>query len=59
MTAHPSDREAAFGLYQPPRAPELIYLRSDIFEKKTRTTPAKVIASSMDRLRQYDEVAKG
>ena len=32
---------------------------ADVFEKKSRTTPAKVIATSKDRLRRYDEIAKG
>jgi phage-related protein len=32
---------------------------AEVFEKKTRTTPAKVIAACKDRLRRYDEVAKG
>jgi phage-related protein len=31
----------------------------DVFEKKTRTTPAKVIAVCKDRLKRYDEIAKG
>jgi len=31
----------------------------EVFEKKTRTTPAKVIATCKDRLTRYDEIAKG
>jgi phage-related protein len=31
----------------------------DVFEKKTRTTPAKVIAVCKDRLKRYDEIVKG
>jgi phage-related protein len=32
---------------------------ASVFEKKTRTTPAKVIAICKDRLKRYDEIAKG
>jgi phage-related protein len=32
---------------------------AEVFEKKSRTTPAKVIAACKDRLRRYDEIAKG
>lgn len=32
---------------------------ADVFEKKTRTTPAKVTQVCRGRLRRYDEVAKG
>jgi phage-related protein len=32
---------------------------ADVFEKKTRTTPGKVIAICRDRLKRYDEIAKG
>jgi phage-related protein len=31
----------------------------DVFEKKTRTTPAKVIAVCKDRLKRYGEIVKG
>ena len=31
---------------------------ADVFEKKTRTTPGKVIAICKDRLKRYDEIAK-
>jgi phage-related protein len=41
------------------RADEDAVVVAGVFEKKTRTTPAKVIASCRDRLRRYDEVAKG
>jgi len=30
---------------------------TEVFEKKTRTTPARVIATCKDRLRRYDETA--
>ncbi len=32
---------------------------ADVFEKKTRTTPAKAIVACKKRLRRYDEIAKG
>jgi phage-related protein len=32
---------------------------AEVFEKKSRTTPRKVIAACKDRLRLYDEIAKG
>ena len=32
---------------------------AEVFEKKSRTTPAKTIALSKDRLRRYDEATKG
>jgi len=32
---------------------------ADVFEKKTRTTSGKVIALCRERLKRYDEVAKG
>ena len=32
---------------------------ADVFEKKSRTTPARVIATCKDRLRHYDEIARG
>lgn len=32
---------------------------ADVFEKKARTTPAKVISVCKDRLKRYDETAKG
>jgi phage-related protein len=32
---------------------------ADVFEKKTRTTPRKVIATCQERLERYDEIAKG
>jgi phage-related protein len=32
---------------------------AEVFEKKSRTTPGKVIAACKDRLRRYDEIAKG
>ena len=32
---------------------------AEVFEKKTRTTPAKVMSACRDRLKRYDEVAKG
>jgi phage-related protein len=32
---------------------------ADVFEKKTRATPAKLIAICKDRLNRYDKAAKG
>jgi phage-related protein len=32
---------------------------AEVFEKKTRTTPARVIELCKDRLRRYDEASKG
>jgi len=32
---------------------------ADVFEKKTRTTPAKVIAVCKDRLSRYDKTVRG
>jgi len=31
----------------------------EVFEKKTRTTSSKVIATCKDRLKRYDETARG
>ena len=32
---------------------------ADVFSKKTRTTPSKVIEACRERLRRYDQAAKG
>ena len=32
---------------------------AEVFEKKTRTTPAKVLEASKDCLRRYDETTRG
>ena len=32
---------------------------ADVFQKKSRTTPARVIAACKGRLQRYDEIARG
>ena len=32
---------------------------ADVFQKKSRATPARVIAACKDRLQRYDEIARG
>jgi phage-related protein len=41
------------------RIDEDVIVVADVFEKKTRTTPAKVISVCRDRLKRFDEIAKG
>ncbi len=41
------------------RIDEDVVVVADVFEKKTRTTPAKVISVCRDRLKRVDEIAKG
>ena len=41
------------------RVDEDAVIVAEVFEKKTRTTPAKVLAACKDRLKRYDQVAKG
>lgn len=40
------------------RVDEDAVIVAEVFEKKTRATPANVITACRDRLRRYDEIAK-